>query len=119
MADPTPLNLGNIQGNILGGFNKDFQTFLFLHFSDPVKGRAWLGHMAPEIATSEEVLAFNTLFKQANRRRQHEYGILKATWTNLAFTPSGLKALGVPGRRHYTVGPLVSGGDAGTRRHHR
>ena len=79
MADPTPLNLGNIQGNILGGFNKDFQTFLFLHFSDTAKGRAWLGHMAPEIATSEEVLAFNTLFKQANRRRGHEYGILKAT----------------------------------------
>ena len=27
MADPTPLKLGNIQGNILVGFNKDFQTF--------------------------------------------------------------------------------------------
>ena len=96
MADPTPLNLSNIQGNILGGFNKDFQTFLFLHFSDRDKGRAWLGHIAPEIATSEEVVAFNTLFKQANRRRQQEYGILKATWTNLAFTASGLTALGVP-----------------------
>ena len=96
MADPTPLNLANIQGNILGGFNKDFQTFLFLNFSDRAKGRAWLGHMAPQIATSEEVLAFNTLFKQANRRRGQEYGILKATWTNLAFTPSGLTALGVP-----------------------
>ncbi|MBV9848075.1 MAG: Dyp-type peroxidase [Armatimonadetes bacterium] len=96
MAEPAAPNLANIQGNILGGFNKDFQSFLFLHFSDRDKGRAWLEHMAPEIATSEEVVAFNTLFKQANRRRGHEYGILKATWTNIAFTASGLKALGVP-----------------------
>ena len=110
MADPTPLNLGNIQGNILGGFNKDFQTFLFLHFSDQNKGRAWLGHMAPEIATSEEVVAFNTLFKQANRRRQHEYGILKATWTNIAFTASGLTALGVPDAE---VGTFSQGFQAG------
>jgi len=110
MADPVPLNLGNIQGNILGGFNKDFQTFLFLHFSDPVKGRAWLANMAPEIATSEEVVAFNTLFKQANRRRRHEYGILKATWTNLAFTASGLKALGTPAGEISTLSSAFQAG---------
>jgi len=77
MADPTPLNLANIQGNILGGFNKDFQTFLFLHFSDQAKGRAWLQNMAREIATSEEVVAFNTLFKQANRRLTVRFQFLR------------------------------------------
>ena len=59
------LNLDNIQGNILGGFNKDFQTFLFLKFVSPAKGRAWLKEIsAPDSdigvahSSSTEVLRF-------------------------------------------------------------
>jgi Dyp-type peroxidase family len=88
-------NLCQIQGNIIGGFNKDYQTFLFLKFNDPAKGRNWVGQMIPEISTSEEVLAFNALFK-AVRKRSGREGIVKATWTNIAFTHSGLKVLGIP-----------------------
>ena len=62
----------NIQGNILGGFNKDFQTMLFLHFTDPVKGRAWLAHMARNVASSDDVLAFNNLFKLLRARHGRE-----------------------------------------------
>lgn len=93
MPDVTP-NLSNIQGNIFGGFNKDYQTMLFLHFLDPAKGRKWVGHIIDEIATSEEVKKFNDLFKDLKKRHGRE-GIVKATWTNIAFTHSGLKALGV------------------------
>ena len=95
-AAPTPtlpINFGNIQGNILGGFNKDFQTLLFLHFSDADKGRAWLAHMARNIASSDDVVQFNNLFKLLRARHGRE-GLVQATWTNLAFTFSGLQALG-------------------------
>jgi Dyp-type peroxidase family len=87
-------NLCQIQGNIIGGFNKDYQTFLFLKFNDPAKGRNWVCQMIPEISTSEEVLAFNALFKSVKKRSGRE-GIVKATWTNIAFTHSGLKTLGI------------------------
>ena len=87
-------NLAKIQGNIIGGFNKDYQTFLFLKFNDPNKGRKWIGQIVTEIATSEEVKAFNDLFK-AVRHRSGREGVIKATWTNIAFTHSGLKVLGI------------------------
>lgn len=95
-AGSVPVSLQNIQGNILGGFNKDFQTMLFLHFTDPVKGRAWLAHMAHNIASSDDVLAFNNLFKLLRARHGRE-GMVQATWTNIAFTHSGLTALGATG----------------------
>jgi hypothetical protein len=41
-----PPNLGNIQGNILGGFNKDFQAFLFVKFKGAAEGRAWIKAIA-------------------------------------------------------------------------
>jgi Dyp-type peroxidase family len=93
MPDVKP-NLSNIQGNIFGGFNKDQQTMLFLHFVDPDKGRKWVGHIVDEIATSEDVMAFNNLFKKLKEHHGRE-GFVKATWTNIAFTHSGLKALKV------------------------
>ena len=57
------LDLGNIQGNILGGFNKGFQTFVFLHFTDAQKGRAWIKKIANQISPTSMVLRFNQLFK--------------------------------------------------------
>jgi Dyp-type peroxidase family len=90
------IHLNNIQGNILGGFNKDYQAFLFLQFTDAAEGRAWIKDIVPKIATSAEVIAFNNLFRAVKAQRGKELGILKATWTNLAFTSSGLLALGLP-----------------------
>lgn len=86
--------LDQIQGNILGGFNKDRQTFLFLNFPSQDIGRSWLAKAAKDVATSEEVIAFNQLFKAIRRRRGAE-GTVQATWMNLAFSFSGLQVLGV------------------------
>src|SRR5437660_9823257 len=88
-------NLNNIQGNILGGFNKDYQTFLFLTFTDTKKAREWVGDISSEVASVDEVQDFHQVFKKTNRRRGGELGILKATWMNIAFTFSGLEKLGV------------------------
>src|SRR6266705_1473305 len=66
------LNVANIQGNILVGFNKDHQAFLFLSLAaDKIADfKGWLQAIRPFIATTAEVLAFNRLFKAIRARRQ-------------------------------------------------
>jgi Dyp-type peroxidase family len=97
MTDPQiPLDLDQIQGNILAGFNKNHQAFMFLRLGESTAARSWMAAIAPQIATSAEVGAFNALFKSIRRRRGvPEPGTVEATWLNLAFTHSGLRAMGV------------------------
>src|SRR5437660_11673082 len=59
------LNVDNIQGNILAGFNKDFQTLLFYELVDDKKFKESLRPLLPRgfIATTREVLRFNRVFK--------------------------------------------------------
>jgi Dyp-type peroxidase family len=86
------LNVSNIQGNILGGFNKDHQILLFLRISDAGQFRQWLCELTPFVATTEEVLEFNRLFKQLRRRRGNS-NVLQVTWMNIAFSHGGLHKL--------------------------
>ncbi len=87
-------NLDVIQGNILGGFNKDHQTMLFLRVVGAEKAKLALLAIVNEIATAREVRDFGQLFKAVMSRRGGEHGELKATWMNIAFTFGGLQALG-------------------------
>ena len=87
------IDIRNIQGNILAGFNKDFQTLLLLRIIDVDEFREWLKELAPCVATTAEVLAFNRLFKQIRARRRSDSRTVQATWMNLAFTASGLQKL--------------------------
>ena len=48
------LNLNNIQGNIIG-FNKDYQTFIFLKISEIEVFRRWLGQFVPFVATARDL----------------------------------------------------------------
>lgn len=88
-----PLEVDDIQGNILGGFNKDFQTFLFLEITNAAQFQDWLRSQIPYIATSAEVLAFNRLFKWVRSRRGHESLAVKSTWVNIAFSYQALVTL--------------------------
>lgn len=97
------LNVDNIQGNILAGFNKDHQTHLYLRIGRNAAGqidpraleqfRAWLGRLTPFIATTNEVLRFNRLFKEIRRRRCAETAAVQATWINVALSFSAVEAL--------------------------
>src|SRR6266498_1935905 len=89
-----PLDLNEIQGNILAGFNKDFASFLFFELPEQAQARAWLHGLVGQVATTEEVQQFNDLFR-AIRGRSGREGVVEATWMNLAFTYEGLRALGV------------------------
>ncbi|MBV9488486.1 MAG: hypothetical protein JO069_02020, partial [Verrucomicrobia bacterium] len=95
VPDEPVLDITNIQGNILAGFNKDHQTLIFLKIRNGQEEafRAWLGSLVPFIASTEEVLAFNRLFKQIRKRREVETRAVMATWVNVALSHRALKLL--------------------------
>jgi Dyp-type peroxidase family len=97
-AQDPDLNLANIQGNVLAGFNKDHQRLLSFRLTERSRARRWLCTIVDETATSEEVLAFNDLFRRTRSRRGSESATPEASWLNVALTHSGLAALGVAGR---------------------
>lgn len=87
------LAIKNIQGNIIAGFNKDFQAFLFLKITDVQDFKRWLKSVIPFVATASEVIAFNRLFKEIRKRRGVESRTVQATWLNIAFSFNALKQL--------------------------
>ena len=90
---PEPvLAMANIQGNVVAGFNKDFQTLLYFHIDDALPFKKVVRELGHRVATAEEVLTFNRLFKQMRNRRGYP-GTLKSTWINVAFSFAGLKKL--------------------------
>ena len=89
------LDIRNIQGNILAGFNKDHQALLFLKITDAAKAKRWLQFITPSIATMDEVLGFNRLFKAMRARRASEPCGLVATWLNIAFSRDAIETLDV------------------------
>lgn len=92
VPDEPVLAMDNIQGNGIVGFNKDFQTLLFLKIVDIPDFKRWLKSITPFIATAAEVLAFNRLFK-AIRNRRGDFHTLQATWINIAFSYGALTRL--------------------------
>jgi Dyp-type peroxidase family len=97
MATPT-LALSDIQGNSLGGFNKDFQANLFLKFTSAAAGRAWITEISDDVADSSsgDVLDYNNEFKRLKKAGQAKpEALIQALWVNLAISFQGLKALGI------------------------
>jgi Dyp-type peroxidase family len=87
------LDTDQIQGNILAGFLKDNQTLIFLGIKNVENFRPWLKALVPFIATTDEVLQFNRLFKMIRSRRGVESRAVLATWLNIAFSFGGIKKL--------------------------
>jgi Dyp-type peroxidase family len=93
-AFPEPhLEIEQIQGNILPGFLKDHEMLLFLKIEQVAACKTWLGSLTPLIATAEEVLAFNRLFKALRVRRGRDTKAIQATWVNIAFSHQALVTL--------------------------
>lgn len=90
---PLPLREStDIQGDILAGFKKDHVALLFLHFEDPGRARAWLAALAPRIATTKQVAAFNEKFSRARRAcGGDDPEAMNATWLGLSLTHPGLQ----------------------------
>ena len=59
-----------MQGNVIPGFNKDHQHFLFLKVRDVVRARRWLRRLAPRLATMGDVLEFKRAHRAARLRER-------------------------------------------------
>jgi Dyp-type peroxidase family len=95
LPPPEPeLNVQGIQGNVVAGFNKDFQTLVGLQIDDAERFGRWLATQIPFVATAAQVLAFNRAFKNARAERKADTNVLKATWANVAFSHAALTRLG-------------------------
>lgn len=91
------LEMDEIQGNGLVGFNKDHQTYLFLAFqrTPAARGavREWVRALSPFVASANDVYAFNQLFRTLRRRHGQDPRGLVATWVNVAFSFPALRDL--------------------------
>lgn len=82
-----------IQGNIIPGFNKDYQHFLFYRLGNLKGAKAWLRWIAPLISSMDEVLAFNRMYRALRFRLAAKSVPIKATWVNIAFSCGAIEAL--------------------------
>ncbi len=89
------LEIDEIQGNILLGFNKDFEALLFIEITDVAPFRLWLQGLAGRVTTTRDVLLFRRSLR-ALRQRGAEC-TLRSTWLQIAFSYDGLEKLGTPG----------------------
>jgi Dyp-type peroxidase family len=90
------VDVHDIQGNVLVGFNKDFQAFLFFQLTDVAVAKRWVRQITPGIATVAETLAFRRLYRAMRARALAEPEGMVATWINIAFTNSGVQKLTSP-----------------------
>ena len=88
-----------IQGNIIAGFRKDYQTFVFVELPDGKprdvqRRRRWLTEVVSRIATTRDVADFNRRFSEARRNRGgDDPETLTAKWWNMGVTHAGLLLL--------------------------
>ena len=94
------MDCDSIQGNIVPGFNKDHQAFVFVRFSSRESTRCWLGQVAPDLTSATETQRFKERFKQLRAEAPHpetrDGGALEhisATWINLALSFAGVRML--------------------------
>lgn len=87
------LDIHDIQGNSLVGFNSDAQAFLFFRIDEVAAAKRSLRALLPRVATVEEVLAFRRLYRALRARRGRVAGSVAATWLNLAVSSPGIAKL--------------------------
>ena len=106
--------LDNVQGNVLGGFNKDFQDFIFLEVTSRAEARKWVGSSAADfISTSRRVIAYNNSFKRLVAEGvPSPERVIPARWANVAFSFRGLEALGWSPADFGDLGAAFTGGMA-------
>src|SRR2546430_606948 len=87
------LELDEIQGNSIAGFNKDFQTHLYVRIDGSARARKWIADLAPYLSSAREVQSFNQLYRRMRLRRHARPRGFVATWINIAFSAEGIVKL--------------------------
>lgn len=96
MDEEPVLDLDDIQGNILPGFKKDSQHFLFFRIVDPMSARAWLKSLVLRLSTAREVLAAHSMWKGMKLKLGRDPDNLDFLFLNCAISMQGLEKLGIP-----------------------
>jgi Dyp-type peroxidase family len=91
----TQLDVDQIQGDVLVGLQKDFQWFVGFTIADAVAFKTFLKLLAPKITTLRIVLERE--FTLALQKAAGGTEVFTFVGINIAFTATGLAALGVPG----------------------
>lgn len=88
------LDLGEIQGNVLLGFDTNHQVLLFFSIESRPKARAWLKRIASQITTLGDVLALRRPERSEAGGRGGRPAPALPPWRTIGFTFQGLKKLG-------------------------
>jgi deferrochelatase/peroxidase EfeB len=83
----------DIQGNIIPGFNKDHQHFLFLRICKAKEAKVFLREILPRISTMEEVIAFRRLYRSKRFLLGRHNTYLCSTWVNIGFSHHAIELL--------------------------
>ena len=85
--------MADIQGNVIPGFNKDHQRFLFFTAGEAPGAREWLRGLAPKLSSMQEVLEFRRAFRRERLESGSATPTRTATWTAFALSASGVVKL--------------------------
>ena len=105
MSEPV-LAGDEIQGNILPGFNKDYQALVALHFGDVASARAWLASLIPVVSTLREVEQFKRLFEEWRAGRKEGERIPSELWARAVAASVEHGAYRVSAELHLDYGEL-------------
>nr|7ANV_A Chain A, ancestral D-type dye decolorizing peroxidase [Geotrichum candidum] len=119
-----PLDLNNIQGDILGGLPKKTETYFFFKITDAAAFRKHLKQLIPLITTTAQVQKDRKAIdehKKSNQKSGKPPELLPLAGVNIAFSHAGLKKLGINddnlGDTAFKAGQLADAqnlGDPGT-----
>jgi Dyp-type peroxidase family len=87
------LALDQIQGNVIPGFRKDHQRFLFFTFGDVASAHAFVRALAAEVTTAAQALEAHAEWKAQRSAFGGEPSDLGFSFVNVAFTAEGLRLL--------------------------
>src|SRR5688500_17918206 len=87
------LDINEIQGNIIPGFNKDHLIIIGFTVNNISKAKQWFDFISNHISTLDEVYNFNKVFKSIKNRKRREPDEISSTWTNLAISYDGMRKL--------------------------
>ncbi|MDM0109061.1 Dyp-type peroxidase [Variovorax sp. J22R24] len=81
-----PKQRGNIQGNVIPGFNKDHQHYLFFRLGKVGQSKHFLRWIHPLVSSMDDVLSFVRAFRAMRRRLGVSDPPMCSTWVNIAFS---------------------------------
>jgi Dyp-type peroxidase family len=92
-TDEPLLDLDEIQGNVLPGFKKDHQHFVFFSIDDAAAARAWLSKLYTRLSSAAIVLDAHRVWKRMKEQRGKEPDAAHFLLLNVALSASGLARL--------------------------